>query len=292
MPVQTPAIDIVAMCQRALGANVSQMEAVSQLQAEFRASNLFFRDGRAFTTTAYAPPARQVEIDGKPYASFRSKCIRCGGAGGFKEWPGYTCYRCGGSRYEAQPTRERLYTADEIDRLDAIKAKKDAGRAAKAAAAKAEADAAREARIAALRASEALYADLEAEAAGDDFLTDILDKWADRDLTVGQREAATAAIARIRAKREQAANARHVGTVGAKMDFTGKIEAVVSLGPDAYGNHRRLVRIVTSEGAQLVWFTTGQVPAQRAAVTGTATVKKHDTYNDTAQTIITRAKFR
>lgn len=37
----------------------------------------------------------------------QASCIRCGGAGGYKEWPGYTCYRCGGER---SMTHEKITT--------------------------------------------------------------------------------------------------------------------------------------------------------------------------------------
>lgn len=29
--------------------------------------------------------------------SSETPCTRCGGAGGWKHWPGYTCYRCNGT---------------------------------------------------------------------------------------------------------------------------------------------------------------------------------------------------
>ena len=32
----------------------------------------------------------------KTYSSQRY-CVRCGGAGGHQMWPGFTCFRCGGT---------------------------------------------------------------------------------------------------------------------------------------------------------------------------------------------------
>ena len=45
-------------------------------------------------------------------------CTRCGGAGGFQHWPGYTCYRCGGGGYEERKY-VKVYTAEKNARLDA-----------------------------------------------------------------------------------------------------------------------------------------------------------------------------
>lgn len=68
-------------------------------------------------------------------------CQRCGGEGGFKGWPGYTCYRCGGAtrrvngRYlDPNPYKVRVYTEDHLARLNASQAKRDAKAAAKAKA--------------------------------------------------------------------------------------------------------------------------------------------------------------
>lgn len=33
----------------------------------------------------------------KPAKVVETECYRCGGAGGYKQWPGFTCFRCGGS---------------------------------------------------------------------------------------------------------------------------------------------------------------------------------------------------
>lgn len=291
MPVMTPTFDIVAMCQRALGERISHEEAIAQLKAEYRAQNLFFRSGVAFIASAYKA-ARQVEIDDKQFAVWQDKCSRCGGAGGWQGWPGFTCYRCGGQCWEPNLTKERLYTADEIDRLDAIAAKKEANRKAKADRLAAKAAEALEARKAELRETEELFRDLEAEAEGDEFLTSILEQWGTKELTDRQRLAAHEAIFRKRAKRERDANSHHVGTEGEKISFEGTVVASQIIGQGfSFQSVRKMIRIVTTEGATLVWFTESGGAIAGKTVSGTAKVKKHDTYKGVAQTIITHVKF-
>ena len=77
--------------------------------------------------------------DEKGRAAFSrlKRCGRCGGAGGWKGWPGYTCYDCNGKGnlgFEAV----RVYSGEELVKLNAtrekIRAKAQAKRAAKQAA--------------------------------------------------------------------------------------------------------------------------------------------------------------
>jgi hypothetical protein len=48
------------------------------------------------TETAPSQWFRSTQVT-KPSKVGPEQCNRCGGAGGFKGWPGYTCFRCGGN---------------------------------------------------------------------------------------------------------------------------------------------------------------------------------------------------
>ncbi len=82
----------------------------------------------------------------------------------------------------------------------------------------------------------------------------------------------------------------HVGTVGERIELTGTVTFVRYFDGD-YGT-RALVKILAS-GNVLTWWCSNadKAPAQGDTVTGKATVKAHEDYQGTAQTLITRAKL-
>lgn len=53
------------------------------------------QDVKAEETKA-ARLAAEAKREAKWAAQGMERCARCGGAGGFKQWPGFTCYECGG----------------------------------------------------------------------------------------------------------------------------------------------------------------------------------------------------
>src|SRR5262245_18908652 len=110
-------------------------------------TELFTRHGTAHT-------GRHATTEkGRPYFTQTKCCSRCGGAGGADKWAhtGWTCFQCGGSGKGGIET-VKLYTADQLAKLNATAAKKQAKKQAafeaKAAAEKAEADARAEAFLA------------------------------------------------------------------------------------------------------------------------------------------------
>lgn len=97
----------------------------------------FFRDGSKFTgdVTRIAQKPRSRTID------TQDSCSRCGGRGGSDSWKftGWTCFKCGGSGIGPWQTH-RLFTAEELAKVNAQAEKRNAK---KVAAAKAEAEAKR-----------------------------------------------------------------------------------------------------------------------------------------------------
>lgn len=270
---------------------------------------------RRFLFDAYGRPVVAVDENGEPVERLYSgvgdrfeknkrgwvayavqKCSRCGGEGGARQWAatGYTCYRCHGGRSDPKLSRTALYTADDAEKLCARrKAKEDAQRAAQRAQEEREA-AAREARIAELANDERYVALCNLKG---NFAADIRERleagknW--DDFSDKQRAAVDRMIAKVQAAADVQASSQHIGSPRERFAFEATVVASRQIGHEPFYPYapRYLSRLVTTDGNVLVWFSTTHL--QRFVdqqVTGKATVKKHDRYRDTAQTIVTRLK--
>ncbi len=76
---------------------------------------LYFRSGTEFTGKP------QTDEAGKLFTSGNGPCSRCGGQGGSQAWAytGFVCYRCGGKnsmRFEFYS--EKLYTAEQLEKMN------------------------------------------------------------------------------------------------------------------------------------------------------------------------------
>jgi hypothetical protein len=93
-----------------------------------------------------------------------------------------------------------------------------------------------------------------------------------------------------REAREKLPAPEHVGTVGQRQSF-GEGEVVFVKLIEGFYGITTLIKIRT-EKALLVWFATGEKEIEAGErFNVTATVKKHETYNGEAQTVVNRAKL-
>lgn len=165
--------------------------------------------------------------NGKPQYVTRQLCSRCGGAGGSDKWKhtGWTCYRCGGNRWDPNPLIEKLYTAEQNAKLDGIAAKKLAAKLAKRAAA-AEVERLRQIaeRAEIISQNSDIIARIEAELAHGEveILRSVLDRITQsaKDPTERQVEVVEQIIARNAAERERLLTVGHVGAIKERRDFT------------------------------------------------------------------------
>jgi len=230
----------------------------------------------------------------------RDKCSRCGGQGGSQAWShtGWKCYRCHGEGTERNLSQTALYTADAAEKLCARRAAREkAERAAaeKQERARAEREAAaREARIAELSSDERYVAlcNLKGAFAGD--IRSRLEagkNW--DDFSDKQRAVVDHMIATAQVEANVEVNSQHIGSPKERFAFEATVVASRQIGTEAFYPYsaRFLNRLVTTDGNVIVWFSTTHLERfVGKQVTGKATVKKHDTYRDTAQTIVTRLK--
>lgn len=178
-------------------------------------ATLFYRDGRPFVGKP------QHDEKGKPYTQHQEKCSRCGGAGGSEKWAhtGWTCYQCGGSGKGSIVT-DKLYTAEQLVKLNATKEKRDAKKAAAAAAKQAAVEAERNAtRAAFVESNKEIFA--LAATLNDTFFSDMVAQCIDR---VRISPAQIDLINRRVAETAQKAAAAYVGTIGERRNFTCTLE--------------------------------------------------------------------
>jgi hypothetical protein len=100
-----------------------------------------------------------------------------------------------------------------------------------------------------------------------------------------QREQAKAQEA---AKVAPKATSNHVGTIGKRQDFTLTVKLVLDRASDFGVTH--IHKMVDEAGNEYTWFASSECLEQGQTYTLKATVKAHDEYKGTKQTIITRAK--
>jgi len=153
-------------------------------------------------------------------------CSRCGGAGKAEKWrhTGLTCYRCGGNGKDPSPLREKLYTAEQNAKLDAIAEKKAAKKAAqRAEAARLEAERVEREQAEIISIWQLFVERLDGELAHgeNEFLTSVRDR-----IMLQAKEPSEAQIAKVNevidrneAERERLAAAKHVGEVGQRVDL-------------------------------------------------------------------------
>ena len=194
--------------------------------------NLFTRDGSPHTGSY------QADEKGKPFVVRERRCGRCGGAGGSDKWAhtGWTCYDCGGSGRRGTETL-KLYTREQLDKLDAAAAKrlskKTAAAQVRADARQAEADVHRE-------AFTALHGELLAAADPyldrSELLQDVVSKARERcALTDSQAAAIRSTIDKIAAGDAAKAASRHVGKIGDRITAEVTVERVSSFERRVFG---------------------------------------------------------
>jgi hypothetical protein len=252
-------------------------------------TDLFTRHG-----TPHTGP-HHVGETGRPYTTAQTSCSRCGGAGGSDRWAhtGWTCFQCGGHGRGPVVT-VKLYTAEQVAKLDASaakrQAKKTAAADARAVAAKAEADARR---VAFLAEHGALIEQASKYVERSTFIADVVRKGLERSaLSQGQVDALRSTVAKIEASDAAKAASRHVGAIGERLTLAVTVERVTSYDRQAFGGfNMETVWIVTmraENGAAIVSKSPRFAPQEGERFTLKATVKEHGDYRGEAQTIVQR----
>jgi len=268
------------------------MNAIATVNNRAPAIELFTRGGSPFVGV----PRRDAK--GRPFTVRERACTRCGGQGGSHAWKhtGYTCYDCGGSgKHKNGPETAKLYTRQQIDRLNATAAKKAAKRQvafeAKAAAQKAEADARRGAFLAEhgeLLERAAKVADRS------EFVADVIERAKQRaSMSDKQAAAVLATVEKIENADTMRAASGHVGEIGQRIEIAVTVERVYEFSRPRFGyeHQSETVYIVTMRDAgsnAIVSKSPRFAPEKGDKFTLRATVKDHSEYRGEKQTVVQR----
>lgn len=194
---------------------------------------LFTRDGTPMLATARR---------GNKMIAIRDRaCVRCGGLGGSEKWrhTGWTCLRCSGNRIDPERETVKLYTVEQLEKMNArkviadakraaVKAEKDRVEAERVAAEKAEIISSNDGFIQRIR-EELVHGESE-------ILSSVIDRMFDhaKDPTDRQVEVVNRIIDDRQAERKRLLGAAHVGEIGKRLDWELTLLFTRSTKTDAY----------------------------------------------------------
>lgn len=98
-------------------------------------------------------------------------------------------------------------------------------------------------------------------------------------------------LERARETEQNAATSHHLGTVGQRLELA--VECIGAFNHVGVYGMTRITKLRDAAGNVLVWFSSARDELQPGRrYIGRGTVKKHDTRDDVAQTVVTRCTFR
>jgi hypothetical protein len=181
------------------------------------------RTGPLFTGTP------QINAKGAPSITKESPCGRCGGQGGSEVWKftGWTCFQCGGSG-RGSIVCHKLYTAEQLAKLNATADKKAAAKAEKLAVKVAKIAAERAERWAVVtRDNGPLFERAAKFSEQNPFIASVMETVA-RTGNLSEKQMATliSACDKCEARAVAVAGSGHVGEIGKRIEVAVTVERV------------------------------------------------------------------
>lgn len=258
-------------------------------------TQLFTRDGAEFTGTA------QFNDAGRAVRYVPVACDRCHVINGERLWvmgtengqpysrTGFNCWTCGntGVRRERQ---DRLYTAEELARVNKTAATRAARIAEEQRVAREQAEAQREAREAAFWAENSAFVQKLDSLRDEQNPAEFFNKLR-ADIVGSLRTPSEKLVALVDAeiaKRAALAASRWIGTEGDKVTLTLRIEKIITLRSQWGTSWINICR--TTDGNVVVYKGTTDLGQEGETVTVKATIGGHELYGETRQTLIKRPK--
>lgn len=252
---------------------------------------LFTRTGTEYTGTI------EHDDNGRPVRLVAISCDRCHVINGQRLWvmgmengvpyskTGFDCWTCGNTGVRGE-RKERLYTAEELVRVNKAAATREANRTAKAAAAAEKAAAERLARDHAFHTEHAAFI-AKLNALDGEFWDGFRESFFNRMAAPTERQIEL--VEGEMAKRAANAASGHFGAVGDKVTLTITVERIIILQHPVYGTN--YITIARCDNGNIVSYKgKTDIGNKGETLTIKATIKGHDVYNGIAQTQIQRPK--
>jgi hypothetical protein len=252
-----------------------------------------------FTRTGYTQVANVTSPTGKLFFRSQRPCSRCGGAGGSEAWrhTGWTCFQCGGSGHGAIVDAP-LYTAEQLARLNAAQAKRDAAKAAVRAAEQAALARIIAADNAAWHAEHAddieLIRGAYAVSPEGSYHRNQLGKaigYLDAGRSLRYLDDTRALAVEAYDKHALKAASAHFGTIGQRMDVTFVVDFVMTFEPFTYGAGCSYLNVGHTANGNVVVYKGSHGWDKGEEVTAKWTIKAHDYRDGVAQTVLARPTF-
>jgi hypothetical protein len=252
-----------------------------------------------FTRTGAAQETNVTSPTGKPYFRSQHSCSRCGGLGGSEAWryTGWTCYQCGGSGKGAIVDAP-LYTAEQLAKLVASAAKRQAAKDAKRDAERA------------IRDAERAVIDAQWHAANEESVELIRGAYAISPEGSYHRNQLGKALALLNAgkqlfwiddcralaveaydKHAVRASSAHFGVVGQRMDVTFTVDFVMTFEPYTYGAGCSYLNVGHTDNGNVVVYKGSHGWEKGETVTAKWTIKEHSERDGVLQTVLARPTF-
>ncbi len=248
-------------------------------------TQFFFRDGVALSKTDNANVT--IGKAGKSgYLTRREPCSRCGGQGGSPHWrpEGGVCFRCRGRKTEA--VTRRVFTVERLSVLNiAAQCKAD------------KEEARRSAKLVVRREEFITWAKPQGALIGailtgkGNFFLDLASKLRSHwTLSEKQMDAAAWIIERNAERAVQDSTSAYVGDIKDRIEFEAMVEFTKEF--DGFYGTSTVIKLRDLDGNVFTWFATGCHDVNRGdRVSIKGTVKKHEVYQGTKQTILSRCKI-
>jgi len=254
-------------------------------------TKLFTRQGNEFTGTVESNDA------GKAVRYVSVACDRCHVINGQRLWlmgmengrpyskTGFDCWTCGNTGVRGT-RQERLFTAEELARVNKTAATRAVRKAEAVRVAAEQAEAALVANQATFRANNAEFI-AKLDALDGEFWDGFKNSFYSRQEAPTERQIGL--VDTEVAKRQKNAASGFVGAVGDKVSLTLTVERIIVLHSEFYGNN--YITIARDEQGNVVTYKgRTDLGSTGDTVTVKASVKEHTLYNGIKQTVIQRPK--